>query len=303
MTRRRKERCGRNWWSARKRPFPDAYRWRRSLSSCPNGALRFVFVIVLFFGRSKRNSSVRSAMSIVDDTTIRGRLPTRRWSPLVSRLVKIISYAAMERTSWTHGHPIVTHSGRSFTVSWAIVISRSAVSTFVAWSDVRVHVSPIFLSIDRGLAWPAAAASRRRIFARWSLFVQWSPKDVPTMTTSPSTSHCSPRWRYGESATTAVSRPKRRAPTGVSCARARSRSPAGRSSRRGRCSRWSGRRSARTPVSACPTPSPAAPDCRRAEMHEQKRYRSAWRVPSYDCVKMGNRRECHESGIINRTRW
>lgn len=58
---------------------------------------------------------------------------------------------------------------------------------------------------------------------------------VPAITASSSTSRCSPWWS-DESAKTAVSRPKKRAPIEVSCARARSRLPAGRSFRRDRCS-------------------------------------------------------------------
>lgn len=87
---------------------------------------------------------------------------------------------------------------------------------------------------------------------------------VPAITASSSTSRCSPWWRSDESAKTAVSRPKKRGPIGVSYARARLRPPAERSFRRDRCSRWSGRRSARTPASACPIPSPVVPDYRRS---------------------------------------
>lgn len=184
-----------------------------------------------------------AAAMLIDVRTI----PTRRWLSLrVPRLCNN-NYAAVQRTSWTHGHHIITHSSRLFH-------RRAEIGGGVyVWLFRRNCLRHVF---HQDTAWRLSTS----LLDLRNEFVM-----VPVITTSFSTSRCSPRWRPDESAKTAVSRPKKLVPTVVSCAHARSRLPTGRSSRRGRCSRWSSRRSARTPASAYPTLSPVVPDYRRTK--------------------------------------
>lgn len=106
---------------------------------------------------------------------------------------------------------------------------------------------------------------------------------------SHSRSRTPPRDRPGILVRYLVSTATTRAPTGTWNAPCRLRSPASLSSRRCRCWRWSGRRSGHTPAAACPTPSPAAPGCRRTvEGYKFGRWRfDCWHC-SDSCCHQGN---------------